>query len=112
MAISRKLQHRADQIDAGEDGVNRLDQPRIDVDDQRSAVGDDDVHRDRPVPAECLHQPLEVLGERGQHHALLDRCATADALEDTQIGVVGDQPAMVGERLDHRERARGLCLHQ
>ena len=44
MTAPGQIEHGADEIDAGEECVDRLDQPRIDVDDQRSISSDDDVH--------------------------------------------------------------------
>ena len=41
-----------DEIYTGRKGVRRLDEPRIDVDDDRPAVGNDQVHRQCSMPVE------------------------------------------------------------
>jgi hypothetical protein len=64
------------------------------------------------MPVERLHQRLQIFSYLRKLNAFLHRGAAADALDHTQIGVMGNEPAVVGERLHHRKRARGLRLYQ
>ena len=64
------------------------------------------------MPVERLHQALQVFQQSWQPHAFLYRSATPDALDDAQIGVMGNKASVVGERLNHREPPRCLQLHQ
>ena len=61
----RYPKQQADQIDAGEIGAHRLDQPRIAIDQQRrgAIIGQDVIDRQRAVPGE----PLADRGEMRAH---------------------------------------------
>jgi len=60
--VARDVEHGGDEIDAGREGIRRLDESWIDVDYDRLAVGDDHVHRQCSMPVERRDQPRKHFG--------------------------------------------------
>ena len=62
------------------------------------------------MPSQRRHEAVEKTREARDGDALLDRRAAADAFHDAQVGVPGDQPATLRDRLNHRQRTVDLRL--
>src|SRR6516164_7519217 len=97
-------QHRSHEIDPSAQRIARLDQARVDVDDQRSPFRQDDVHRQATMPGEPADKSSENLAETWNDDALLEAGTATDAFARPLVRVIGNQATMLGDGLDHGER--------
>ena len=101
VATGSQFRHRSDQVHSGEVGVLRFDQPRVDVDEDRAVVAEDQVGRERSVPVEIPAQDLEPATGVGHRHTRLVAGASARALGGALVGVECDKRSVVEHRLAH-----------
>ena len=111
-ARARDLDQGPNQVDTGGQGVDRLDQPRVDVDELGARPAQDHVGRQRAVPAQRRAQRGEVLACLRQVQAELVAGPAARPLADPLAGVERDQLTVREHRLDHDQRPVGRLLHQ
>jgi hypothetical protein len=106
----RYLQQRANEIDAAQPGVHRLDEARIGIEEARNSRArfEDVVERQAAVPGESATDPFHERADLRPIDAYSEDLAAARSFDDLPVDVVGNEPAMVEYSF---ERSRHLGLN-